>query len=107
VIIGSISAEIHAPGESVYSATKAGLQAFALTLRKEVAARGVRVSLVEPGSVGSDMQKSSPEEQRGKIEREEMLKAEDIAESVQFVVTRPHRCDVVSLRIEPRIQALT
>ena len=107
VIVGSISAEIHAPGESVYSPTRAGLQAFALTLRKEVAGRGVRVSLVEPGSVGSDMQESSPDEQRGKIKREEMLLAKDIAEAIHFVITRPHRCDVVSLRIEPRIQELT
>ena len=107
VIIGSISADIHAPGESVYSATKAGLQAFAETLRKEVAARGVRVSLVEPGTVASDMQEPDDDEQKAMIAREEMLRAEDIAEAVAFIVTRPHRADVVSLRIEPRIQALT
>lgn len=107
VIIGSISADIHAPGESVYSATKAGLQAFAETLRKEVAARGVRVSLVEPGTVGSDMQEPDDDEQKAMIAREEMLRAEDIAEAVAFILTRPHRADVVSLRIEPRIQALT
>lgn len=107
VIIGSISAQIHAPGESVYSATKAGLQAFAETLRKEVQERGVRVSLIEPGTVGSDMQASSPEEQRNRIRREEMLRAEDIAEAVDFILTRPARVDVVSLRIEPRIQELS
>ncbi len=107
VIVGSISAEIHAPGESVYSATKAGLQAFAETLRKEVAERGVRVSLVEPGTVGSDMQEPDDDEQRAMIAREEMLRAEDIAEAVAFILTRPHRADVVSLRIEPRLQALT
>lgn len=107
VIIGSISAVIHAPGESVYSATKAGLQAFAETLRKELEDRGVRVSLVAPGTVGSDMQEPDSAEQRAMIEREEMLYAEDIAEAVEFILTRPHRADVVSLRIEPRVQALT
>jgi NAD(P)-dependent dehydrogenase (short-subunit alcohol dehydrogenase family) len=106
VIIGSISAAIHAPGESVYSATKAGLSAFAETLRKEVADRGVRVSLVEPGTVGSDMQSSSPEEQRDKIAAHTMLMAEDIAEAVGFIVTRPPRVDVVTLRVEPRLQEL-
>ena len=104
VVIGSISADIHAPGESVYSATKGGLQAFSETLRKEVAERGIRVSLVEPGTTGSDMQPSSPEEQRENIARAEMLQAEDIAEAVAFILTRPERCDDVSLRIEPRIQ---
>lgn len=107
VLIGSISAVIHAPGESVYSATKAGIAAFAETLRKEVAERGVRVSLVEPGSVGSDMQSPSAEEQREKIARHEMLYAEDIADAVQFILTRPARVDVVTLRVEPRIQELT
>lgn len=106
VIVGSISADIHAPGESVYSATKAGLAAFAETLRKEVEERGIRVSLVEPGTAGSDMQKPSAEQQREKIAREEMLTAEDIAEAIGFILTRPARVDIVSLRIEPRIQEL-
>jgi 3-hydroxy acid dehydrogenase / malonic semialdehyde reductase len=106
VIVGSISADIHAPGESVYSATKGGLAAFAETLRKEVEERGIRVSLIEPGAAGSDMQKPSPEEQREKIAREEMLAAEDVAEAIGFILTRPPRVDIVSLRIEPRIQEL-
>ncbi|MGK6323069.1 SDR family oxidoreductase [Sphingomonas sp. DT-51] len=106
VIVGSISAAIHALGESVYSATKVGLSAFAETLRKEVAERGLRVSLIEPGTVGSDMQESSAEEQRTKIARHEMLLAEDIAEAIGFVLSRPPRVHVVTLRVEPRVQEL-
>ena len=106
VIVGSISAEIHAPGESVYSATKAGLQGFAETLRKEVEERGLRVALVEPGTTGSDMQEASAEEQRAKIARAEMLRAEDIAEAIDFILSRPPRVDVVTLRVEPRLQEL-
>lgn len=106
IIIGSISAVIHGEGESVYSTTKAGLSAFTETLRKEVEQRGIRVGLVEPGSVGSDMQNSTPEEQRGKIARHEMLCAEDIADAVAYMLTRPARADIVTLRIEPRLQEL-
>jgi 3-hydroxy acid dehydrogenase / malonic semialdehyde reductase len=106
VIIGSISSEIHAPGESVYSATKAGLAAFAETLRKEVAARNIRVSLVQPGTVSSDMQEGSDEEQAEQLRREEMLPAGDIADAVSFILTRPPRVDIVTLRIEPRMQKL-
>jgi 3-hydroxy acid dehydrogenase / malonic semialdehyde reductase len=106
VIVGSISADIHAPGESVYSATKAGLAAFAETLRKEVADRGVRVTLIEPGTVGTDMQEPSAEEKRAMIARHEMLYAEDVAETIGFVLTRPTRVDIVALRIEPRLQEL-
>lgn len=106
VVVGSISSEIHAPGESVYSATKAGLQAFVETLRKEVAERGIRVSLIQPGTVGTDMQEASSEEQREKIAAHEMLCAEDIAEAIGFVLARPPRVDVVTLRVEPRLQEL-
>jgi 3-hydroxy acid dehydrogenase / malonic semialdehyde reductase len=106
IIIGSISAVIHAKGESVYSTTKAGLSAFAETLRKEVEERGIRVGLVEPGSVGSDMQNSTSEEQREKIVRHEMLCADDIADAVTYMLTRPPRTDIVTLRIEPRLQEL-
>jgi 3-hydroxy acid dehydrogenase / malonic semialdehyde reductase len=104
VLIGSISADIKAPGESVYAATKGGVQAFAETLRKEVAQDNIRVTLIEPGSVGSDMQECSVEEQREAIEQHSMLAAEEVAEAVVFALTRSPRCDVVTLRIEPRLQ---
>ncbi|WP_233203834.1 SDR family oxidoreductase [Novosphingobium sp. HII-3] len=101
ILISSISVEIMAAGESVYAATKGGINHFALTLRKEVADKGVRVTVIEPGSVGSDMQMCSAEEQREAISRSEMLFAEEIAEAVSFVMTRASRCDIPMLRIEP------
>lgn len=104
VFIGSISAELKSPGTSVYATTKAGIEAFAETLRKEVADMNIRVSSIQPGSVKSDMQESSPEEQELAITRHEMLAAEEIAEAVQFIITRAARCDVVNLRIEPRLE---
>jgi 3-hydroxy acid dehydrogenase / malonic semialdehyde reductase len=104
VLIGSISADIKAPGESVYAATKGGIQAFAETLRKEVAQDNIRVTLIEPGSVGSDMQECSVEEQREAIAQHRMLAAEEIAEAVAFTLTRSPSCDVVALRMEPRLQ---
>lgn len=101
VLISSISADVLAPGESVYAATKAGVDAFALTLRKELMDKNVRISLIAPGSVGSDMQECDAAEQRAAIARQEMLFAEEIAEAVHFVLTRSARCDVADLRIEP------
>jgi len=101
VLISSISPEIKAPGESVYAATKGGINNFALTLHKEVGDAGVRVTVIEPGSVGSDMQPCSAEEQREAIANAEMLFAEEIAEAILFVLTRSTRCDIPMLRIEP------
>jgi 3-hydroxy acid dehydrogenase/malonic semialdehyde reductase len=103
ILVGSIASDGGEEGTSVYAATKAGLQGFAASFRKEVAKRNIRVSLIEPGAVGSDMQESSPEEQRKKIKKDEMLKAEDVAELVGFILTRPERCTIPIVRIEPRI----
>ncbi len=101
VLVSSISPDIKASGESVYAATKAGINAFAMTLRKEIGDKSIRVTVIEPGSVGSDMQECSVEEQRATIARGEMLFAEDIAEGIIFALTRSPRCDVSLLRMEP------
>jgi 3-hydroxy acid dehydrogenase / malonic semialdehyde reductase len=106
LLVGSISSEIKAPGESVYSATKAGIQAFAETLRKEVADRNIKVTVIQPGSVTTDMQECSEEEKRAAVACDEMLHAEEIAEAIQFALTRSARADVVTLRIEPRLQKI-
>lgn len=106
VLIGSMSADAREAGSSVYVATKAAVQGFAEALRKEVNPLGIKVSLIEPGAVGSDMQEESPEEQREMICRQEMLRAEDIAVAVHYVLTQPQRCDVVELKIRPVLQAI-
>ncbi|WP_062341949.1 SDR family oxidoreductase [Novosphingobium sp. CCH12-A3] len=101
VLISSISPDIKARGESVYAATKAGINAFAMTLRKEIGEKSIRVTVVEPGSVGTDMQECSLDEQREAIAQGEMLFAEEIAEGIIFALTRSPRCDVSLLRMEP------
>ena len=75
-------------------------------LRKEVNEMGIKVSLIEPGSVGTDMQEESPAEQREKQKRGEMLTAEDIARSIEYCLVQPPRCDVVVLQIRPHRQPI-
>ena len=108
LFVGSISSTIKAPGESVYTSTKAGLDAFAETLRKEVSEdRNVKVTVVQPGSVGTDMQECTEEEKREAIANHEMLFAEEVAETIVFALTRSARTDIVTLRVEPRIQKVS
>ncbi|HEX6033003.1 MAG TPA: hypothetical protein VFY83_01170 [Anaerolineales bacterium] len=45
-------------------------------------------------------------EQRQKIEKMEMLRAEDIAASVLYTITQPKRCDMVALLIRPYLQSI-
>ncbi|WP_256005475.1 SDR family oxidoreductase [Pedobacter deserti] len=106
VNIGSMSADVREEGSSVYVATKSAIQGFSEALRKEVNKKGIKVTLIEPGAVGTDMQPSSAEEQRENIEKLEMLKAEDIAMSVLYCLAQPKRCDVVDLKIRPHLQII-
>ena len=105
LFVGSISSTIKAAGESVYSATKAGIDAFAETLRKEISdEKNIKISVIQPGSVGTDMQECTVEQQREAIANHQMLYAEELAEAILFALTRSERADVVTLRIEPRVQ---
>lgn len=107
VNIGSMSADVREKDSSVYVATKSGIQGFSEALRKEVNPLGIKVTLIEPGAVGTDMQSEySPDEQRKQIEKMEMLRAEDIAACVLYTITQPRRCDVVSLQIRPHLQSI-
>lgn len=104
VFVGSISADIKARGESVYAATKGGIAAFTQTLRKEVGDKGIRVTLIEPGSVRTEMQECDDAEKDAAIDAHRMLLPDDIADAIHYALTRPDHCDVSILRIEPRLQ---
>lgn len=106
VLIGSMSAHILGPGSTVYAGMKAGIAGFAEALRKELGPKGIKVALVEPGKTGADFQYPDipAEKQREMIEEESMLRAEDIAVGVHYLLTQPRRAVVQQLTIAPRMQ---
>ncbi len=104
--IGSMSADKREEGSSVYVATKAGIQGFSESLRKEVNPLGIKVTLIEPGAVSTDMQPGTEEDKREKEKNMKMLKPEDIAQCVLYVLTQSKRCDVVEVKIRPHLQLI-
>ena len=104
--VGSMSADIKKAGSSVYTATKSGIQGFTESLRKEVNEAGIKVTLIEPGLVGTDMPENSAEEQQKQQEELKMLKAEDIAVAIYYALIQPKRCDVVGIKIRPHLQLI-
>lgn len=106
IMTGSMSAEVFEGEASVYVSTKAGIRGFAYSLRKEANPLGIRVSLIEPGTIGSDMVDESPEEQRRMQEELRMLNAEDVARSILFVLSQPERCDIIKIQVRPRLQII-
>jgi NADP-dependent 3-hydroxy acid dehydrogenase YdfG len=83
---------------------KAGIAGFAEALRKELAPKGIKVCNIEPGKTGADFQYPSftAEEQAEENRKETMLRAEDIAVAVHFVLTQPRRANVQQVVIAPR-----
>ena len=105
VFMGSMSAVSREAGSSVYVAAKAGVEGFAEALREEVAGKDIKVGLIEPGFTGSDLQYPDypPEKQRDMIHKHRMLRAEDLAASVHFMLTQPRRTAVTIMRVESRL----
>lgn len=104
--IGSMSAEVREATGSVYVATKAAIQAYSEALRKKVNPDGIKVTLIEPGAVDTDMQQKPTEEKLEKVENMEMLKADDLAVAVLYCLSQPKRCDVVELKVRPHLQLI-
>jgi NADP-dependent 3-hydroxy acid dehydrogenase YdfG len=107
VLIGSMAAHVLGPGSTVYAGIKAGIAGFAEALRRELGPKGIKVALVEPGKTGADFQYPDipAEKQREMIHEETMLRAEDIAVGVHYLLTQPRRAVVQQLTIAPRAQA--
>lgn len=106
VFIGSVSAHGLGGGSSVYAGMKAGIAGFAEALRKELGPKGIKVCNIEPAKTGADFQYESysAQEQADAINAETMLRAEDIAVGVQYVLTQPRRAVVQQVVIAPRAE---
>jgi len=106
VNIGSMSADVREESSSAYVATKSGIQGFSAALRKQVNPDGIKISLIEPGAVDTDMQAESTEKKKENVKNLEMMQADDIAAAVLYCLSQPKRCDVVELKLRPHLQLI-
>jgi NADP-dependent 3-hydroxy acid dehydrogenase YdfG len=108
VNISSVAGRVARLGSGVYNATKHGVGAFSESLRQEVAQRHVRVSLVEPGAVATELASHNRPESLAAIEQRfadvERLEAVDIADAIAYIVTRPRHVSVNELLVRPTEQ---
>jgi len=71
-------------GQAAYASSKHALTGFTKVLAKEVQGDGIKVHLISPGGVNTEM----VQEMRPDIDSEQLIQPEEIAELVQFLVTR-------------------
>jgi len=111
VLTGSIAGHGVYPGGGGYSVAKYGARAMMETLRLELVREPIRVSEVAPGLVATE--EFSLVRFRGDAERAakvyegvaEPLTAEDVADVIAFVVTRPAHVNLDLVVVKPRAQA--
>ncbi|NUP20362.1 MAG: SDR family oxidoreductase [Streptomyces sp.] len=106
----SIAAQNIFPTFAVYSATKAYVSHLSRHLRTELGPRNVRVSALEPGIVGTELQGHVTDEGArawldGARESMEWLIPQDIAETVGFIASLPPRVNVQQVTVMPTGQA--
>lgn len=106
VNIGSMSAHTLDMETDLYSATKAAVSGFSGSLRKLINSDNIKLTLIEPGGVGTDMTREVPEQQTEEEEKELLLKAEDIADCILFALTREKRCEIMTIQVKPAHQIL-
>ena len=95
VNVSSTAGRVARPSSSVYTLTKFGLNGFTEALRQELIVEGVRVSVVEPGTVDTELMDhlgdAARDAARELVKGMEMLRPEDVADAIAYIVTRERR----------------
>jgi NADP-dependent 3-hydroxy acid dehydrogenase YdfG len=100
VTISSVAGrKVSGPAVNVYAATKHAVGAFSEALRQEFAPRHVRIGLVEPGLVRSELTEAN--DALDDIGDLAVMEPGDIAEAVVYMVTRPRRVAVNEILVRP------
>jgi NADP-dependent 3-hydroxy acid dehydrogenase YdfG len=108
--ISSVAGRTARNGSGVYNATKHAVGAFSESLRQEVTRRRVRVSLVEPGAVQTELvSHNRPEIKellRSRFGDMELMQSEDIARAVLYIITQPANVAINEILVRPSDQEL-
>lgn len=107
--LGSVAGSWPYPGGNVYGGTKAFVQQFSRNLRSDLLGKGVRVTNIEPGMCETEFSKvrfDGNEAQAAAVyQGMQPLSAEDVAEVIFWVATRPPHVNVNQLELMPVSQA--
>jgi NADP-dependent 3-hydroxy acid dehydrogenase YdfG len=107
--ISSVAGRRARMGAGVYNATKFGVVAITESLRQEVTSRHVRVAVVEPGVVATEltthMKPEVAENTMKPFAGITELEPVDIADIISFIVTRPWRSAINEVLVRPTEQA--
>lgn len=109
VNVSSVAGRVANPNAAAYAATKFGVVGFSESLRREVYKDNIRVSVIEPGMVdtqlrehiGHEASRRALDMRAGEMRQ---LQAEDIADTILFCVTRPDYVSINEVLMRPTDQ---
>lgn len=105
LVIGSIAGISDMRNEAVYSATKHGVNAFVRSLRRQAQGDGIRVGTILPGTVATELWgEIDAQKIDQQVESREVLRPEDIAELVAFMIGQPENVSIRELVVLPQAQ---
>jgi clavulanate-9-aldehyde reductase len=109
VNVSSVAGRIARAGSGVYNLTKFGVGAFSESLRQEGVPLGVRVTLIEPGAVATELAGHNRPEVLEQIAKRfggiTILEAEDIANAILYAIGQPPHVSVNEVLVRPSGQA--
>jgi NADP-dependent 3-hydroxy acid dehydrogenase YdfG len=106
VNVSSVAGRRVGAGGGIYQLTKHGVGVFSEALRQEITGRYVRSSLIEPGATESELVTHVREEIRAQLTAgaEQRLTAEDVADAILYIVTRPRHVAINEILVRPTEQ---
>jgi len=109
VNVSSVAGRTARAGAGVYNASKWGVGAFSESLRQEVYKDKIRVTIVEPGAVATELTQhithpGAKEQIEAFVQAMTPLESEDIAAAILYAVTQPPRVNVNEILIRPTDQ---
>jgi NADP-dependent 3-hydroxy acid dehydrogenase YdfG len=99
--VSSLSGRIFRKGSAVYCATKHAMNAYSESLRQELADHRVRVTVLEPAAVETELFPADVRERRRAERGYPPLDPDDVADAIAYAVTRPAHVAVSELLIRP------
>jgi NADP-dependent 3-hydroxy acid dehydrogenase YdfG len=110
VNVSSVAGRVARMGSGVYNATKFGVGAFSESLRQEGVDHGVRVTIIEPGFVATELQAHNEHPMVVKMIEKNMqeigkvLEAGDIANAIVYAVQQPEHVSINEVLVRPTKQ---
>jgi len=109
VNVSSVAGRVARAGSGVYNLTKWGVNAFSEALRQECVDAGIRVTIIEPGAVETELPGHNRPEILEQLRRRfgdiERLTSEDIANAIVFALGQPSHVSINELLVRPSRQA--